>query len=46
MWIELRNSAYGNNWNILTHEQNTLTRFKPILYFNTPLKYQKTGALV
>ena len=35
----LCNSVYENNWNIATHEYDTLTYFKPILYFNTPWKY-------
>ena len=26
MWIELSNFVYGNNRNITTHEQNTLTQ--------------------
>ena len=46
MRVELLcNSVRENNWNIATHEQDTLTHFKSILYFNTPWKYQQTGAL-
>ena len=39
MWIELCNSVYGNNGNITKHEQDALTQYKPILYFNTLFKY-------
>ena len=47
MWIELLcGSVHENNWNITTYEQDTLTHFKPMLYFNTPSKVQKNRALV
>ena len=45
MRVELWNSVYENNWNISIQEHDTLTHFKPMLHFNTPWKYQKTGGI-